>query len=246
MFAHRSLRSSPGMPAVCVTWVSRQGYRSRQRILETLVLFPTQADSFCILAREHPHPQPDVVAWAELVHEPAYAVGVIGFMARHGCKLVEIQRPRTCDRFLQGAMLNLAIAVWDIVRIDIDEPRTFLALHGALEFPASLFGFAHRSLRSSPGMPAVCGHYPTNYGGCQRLNRIDPWAHPHYGLCMTDEQALLREIDTYLRQRMIAETTFGRLAVNDGKFVGRLRDGGTLTVATLRRVREYIAENVAP
>lgn len=37
------------------------------------------------------------------------------------------------------------------------------------------------------------------------------------------------------------ETTFGRLAVNDGKFVGRLRGGKDITVGTLERIREFIA-----
>lgn len=52
---------------------------------------------------------------------------------------------------------------------------------------------------------------------------------------------LLREIDAFVAERGIAETTFGRLAVNDGKFVSRLRNNGNITFATAERVRTFIA-----
>lgn len=52
---------------------------------------------------------------------------------------------------------------------------------------------------------------------------------------------LLSEIDAFLSEAKIAETTFGRRAVNDGKFVGKLRTGAGITVATVDRVRAYIA-----
>jgi SAM-dependent methyltransferase len=41
----------------------------------------------------------------------------------------------------------------------------------------------------------------------------------------------------------MAESTFGRRAVNDGKFVSRLRYGGRVTTLTVERVRAFIAEN---
>lgn len=56
---------------------------------------------------------------------------------------------------------------------------------------------------------------------------------------------LLRDIDRYLAETGHAETTFGRLAVNDGKFVKRLRLGKGVTVTTVERVRSYIAEQRA-
>ena len=52
---------------------------------------------------------------------------------------------------------------------------------------------------------------------------------------------LLAEIDVFLRDEGVAETTFGRRAVNDGKFVARLRNGKGVTVATVERVRAYMA-----
>ena len=53
--------------------------------------------------------------------------------------------------------------------------------------------------------------------------------------------ALLRDIAQYCRGAGIAESTFGRLAVNDGKLVSRLRLGGRVTTETAERVRAFIA-----
>jgi hypothetical protein len=52
---------------------------------------------------------------------------------------------------------------------------------------------------------------------------------------------LLREIADFCREVRMAESTFGRLAVNDGKLVGRLRLGGRVTTDTEDRVRAFIA-----
>jgi hypothetical protein len=52
---------------------------------------------------------------------------------------------------------------------------------------------------------------------------------------------LLDSITAYCRQAKIAESTFGRLAVNDGKFVSRLRDGSRVTPETWQRIADYIA-----
>lgn len=52
---------------------------------------------------------------------------------------------------------------------------------------------------------------------------------------------LLTEIDTFLANAALTETTFGRLAVNDGKFVGRLREGGRVWPETAEKVRQFIA-----
>src|SRR5437868_15072312 len=54
-------------------------------------------------------------------------------------------------------------------------------------------------------------------------------------------EALLHDIAQYCRRARIAESTFGRLAVNDGKLVGRLRLGGRVTTETVDRVRAFIA-----
>src|SRR5579884_3198309 len=54
-------------------------------------------------------------------------------------------------------------------------------------------------------------------------------------------EALLEEIAEYCRRARMAESTFGRLAVNDGKLVSRLRLGGHVTEQTRERVRAFIA-----
>lgn len=59
-----------------------------------------------------------------------------------------------------------------------------------------------------------------------------------------EAESLLREITEYCRNTGVAESTFGRLVVNDGKFVNRLRDGGRITTTTLERVRSFMASNV--
>jgi len=60
----------------------------------------------------------------------------------------------------------------------------------------------------------------------------------------TAEQ-ILGEIRDYCRQTQTAESTFGRLVVNDGKLVSRLRDGARITTGTLDKVRVYLSEHRA-
>jgi hypothetical protein len=56
-------------------------------------------------------------------------------------------------------------------------------------------------------------------------------------------QELLQEISDYCRQSGLAESTFGRRAVNDGKLASRLRHGGRITTETLDRIRSFMATN---
>ena len=56
-------------------------------------------------------------------------------------------------------------------------------------------------------------------------------------------QELLQEISDYCRQTGLAESTFGRRAVNDGKLANRLRNGGRITTETLDRIRNFMASN---
>jgi hypothetical protein len=53
-------------------------------------------------------------------------------------------------------------------------------------------------------------------------------------------ETLLRDIAEYCRSAGMAESTFGRLAVNDGKLVSRLRLGGRVTTDTADRVHAFI------
>ncbi|HEX4327346.1 MAG TPA: hypothetical protein VH105_11035 [Burkholderiales bacterium] len=59
----------------------------------------------------------------------------------------------------------------------------------------------------------------------------------------TKAEQLLAEIGSYCRQAGLAETTFGRHAVNDGKLVSRLRIGGRVSPATLERVRGFMQQH---
>jgi hypothetical protein len=59
-------------------------------------------------------------------------------------------------------------------------------------------------------------------------------------LGMDTQAQLLAEIEDFLSTRKMAETTFGRMAVNDGKFVSRLRSGANMTLATIERARVHI------
>jgi hypothetical protein len=61
------------------------------------------------------------------------------------------------------------------------------------------------------------------------------------GLSMNEAAELLREIEAWCRSTGTAESTFGRLAINDGKLVSRLREGKNVTLRTYRRVRDFIA-----
>lgn len=63
---------------------------------------------------------------------------------------------------------------------------------------------------------------------------------------MTDAETLLAQIDEACRRLKIAQTTFGRQAVNDGKLVSRLQQGGRVTIQTVNRVHRFIAEQGGP
>jgi hypothetical protein len=52
---------------------------------------------------------------------------------------------------------------------------------------------------------------------------------------------VLQEISDFCRANGIAESTFGRLAVNDGKLAARLRDGRSVTTSTVDRLRQFMA-----
>jgi SAM-dependent methyltransferase len=74
---------------------------------------------------------------------------------------------------------------------------------------------------------------------------LDLTGHATGQLAMNAED-LLREISEYCRLTGLAESTFGRRAVNDGKFAARLRNGGRITTRTVDRVRAFIADRHEP
>jgi hypothetical protein len=63
---------------------------------------------------------------------------------------------------------------------------------------------------------------------------------------MSIQSELLTEIESFLTTSGgMAETTFGKLAVNDGKLVSRLRNGRNVTVSTIERTRQFLREQRA-
>ena len=59
---------------------------------------------------------------------------------------------------------------------------------------------------------------------------------------MDARQQLLNRVEEFITVRKMAATTFGVLAVNDGKFVRRLRDGSNMTLATLEKAENYLVQ----
>ncbi len=53
-------------------------------------------------------------------------------------------------------------------------------------------------------------------------------------------ESLIKEVEVFCRQAGVAESTFGRQAVNDGKLCARLRAGKNVTLETAQRIRDYI------
>jgi hypothetical protein len=53
---------------------------------------------------------------------------------------------------------------------------------------------------------------------------------------------ILQDIAAYCQRTGLAESTFGRRAVNDGKLVQRLREGGRITTDTFDRIRLFMAQ----
>jgi hypothetical protein len=64
-----------------------------------------------------------------------------------------------------------------------------------------------------------------------------------WGVDMAENTELVSEIEQYCRETGVAESTFGRRVVNDGKFVGRLRESKGVTTTTVAKVRKYISSN---
>ncbi len=71
-------------------------------------------------------------------------------------------------------------------------------------------------------------------------HKPDPRA-DHARLEIATSEQVLAEIREFCRATKTSESTFGRLAVNDGKLVSRLRDGARITTGTLDKVRGYLA-----
>ena len=54
-------------------------------------------------------------------------------------------------------------------------------------------------------------------------------------------KTLLEAIETFCNEHKMAISTFGRLSVNDGKLVSRLRNGNDVTLKTSKKIRQFIS-----
>lgn len=61
-------------------------------------------------------------------------------------------------------------------------------------------------------------------------------------LARVKNSMLLNEIEEFCERRGIAESTFGRLAVNDGKFVNRTRGGSNVGEKMVARIQEFMSD----
>lgn len=61
---------------------------------------------------------------------------------------------------------------------------------------------------------------------------------------MSEIASVIERIEAYCSAKKLPETTFGRLAVNDGKLLKRLRKGGTITLETLKSIDAAIQSDV--
>ena len=52
---------------------------------------------------------------------------------------------------------------------------------------------------------------------------------------------LLEVIEAFCNEHKMAISTFGRLSVNDGKLVSRLRNGNDVTLKTSKKIRQFIS-----
>ncbi|ACL58732.1 hypothetical protein [Methylobacterium nodulans] len=63
---------------------------------------------------------------------------------------------------------------------------------------------------------------------------------------MSETTILLHEIEAFLTATRLAESTFGRKCVNDGKLVSRLREGRTVTLEKASAIRRFMREYRPP
>src|SRR4029078_5377483 len=82
-------------------------------------------------------------------------------------------------------------------------------------------------------MPLLCGRQILR----DRRRAVPRTTQPSTAM---NAQELLQEIAEYCRRTGLAESTFGRRAVNDGKLANRLRNGGRITTETLDRIRAFM------
>ena len=66
---------------------------------------------------------------------------------------------------------------------------------------------------------------------------------PYFKRMINDDEFLQRVI-SFLEENKLAETTFGLKAVNDGNFVKRLKNGGSVTIRMANKIISFMDEYV--
>ena len=63
---------------------------------------------------------------------------------------------------------------------------------------------------------------------------------------MATREILLAQFEAFVRSSGMSERQFGLAAVNDGKFLPRLRSGFGVTLTTVERAEKFIADHARP
>src|SRR5258707_9349980 len=100
--------------------------------------------------------------------------------------------------------------------------------------PSALFTMRGISPAHSQGGQMMVGHSRHLAAAHQPAQVLNP---------MKNDQ-ILSQISEFCRQADMAESTFGRRAVNDGKLVHRLREGKRITIDTLDRIQAYMSASM--
>lgn len=107
---------------------------------------------------------------------------------------------------------------------------------------------------SVPPVNIKVGPVPTNLTVCLACNvtmwttggdrkyLLDQWDPSHYTAPMTDLEKFAAEIEAFLKRVGMSPSEFGLRAMNDAKFVGRIREGSDVLMGTASRVRKFMAE----
>lgn len=63
---------------------------------------------------------------------------------------------------------------------------------------------------------------------------------PHILFPMINDKEFLEQIMAFIAENQIYETVFGLAAVNDGNFIKRLKNGGSITLRNANKVSDYM------
>ena len=90
----------------------------------------------------------------------------------------------------------------------------------------------------------ICNDFATRrmVAARSKSQQQQPFVRGTAQVSQSSADSLLGEIEAFCRRTGIAESTFGRQAVNDGKLCVRLRNGKDVTLETAAKIRGFIEE----